>query len=168
MPLYSATATPTDRPRDNAAASTVDRLLRTFADLDAHPPEGEPDPGADRRRPLPLGAQLPLWRAKKIERFIAANLDRTLSLETLASQVQLSCNHFARACKNTLGVTPRQLVLRHRIDHAQVLLRDTATPLGEIALICGFADQAHFSRKFRQEVEATPSDWRRRNRAASN
>lgn len=156
MPLYSATAMPTDR------------LLRTFVAVDACPADGEPDPGADRRRPLPLGAQLPLWRAKKIERFIAANLDRTLSLETLASQVHLSCNHFARACKNTMGMTPRQLVLRHRIDRAQALLLDTATPLGEIALICGFADQAHFSRKFRQEVEATPSDWRRRNRAASN
>jgi AraC-like DNA-binding protein len=171
MTLHSATFTPmgapTERPRGDTA-SVIDQLLRSFADLDAAQAEGEPDPGADRRRALPPGAKLPLWRVRKIERFILANLDRALSLETLASQVHLSCSHFARACKNTLGLTPRQLVLRHRIERAQTLLRDTAIPLSQIALICGFADHAHFSRQFRQEVEATPLDWRRRNRASSN
>lgn len=35
--------------------------------------------------------------------------------------------------------------------------------LADIALACGFADQAHFSTIFRREVGETPSAWRRRN-----
>ncbi len=174
MTFHSATFTPTSRVLGDTA-TVVDQLLRgatrtdevqAFA-LDARPSEGEPAPGADRRRPLPPGTLLAPWRVKRVEHFIVANLDRGLSLETLASQVRLSCSHFARACKNTLGLTPRQLVLRYRIQHAQALLRDTVTPLSQIALICGFADHAHFSRQFRQEVGVTPVDWRRRNRAPS-
>lgn len=173
---HSATITSPSRPCGDAGAAVVDQLLRNasrpveaqcFVSLDVRPAGGEPDLGLDRRRPLPPGTQLALWRVKKVQRFIEANLDRTLTLETLASHVRLSCSHFARACKNTLGMTPRQLVLRRRIERAQTLLRDTAEPLSQIALICGFADHAHFSRSFRQEVEMTPMAWRRRNRPSS-
>jgi AraC-like DNA-binding protein len=34
-------------------------------------------------------------------------------------------------------------------------------PLSEIAMNCGFADQAHFSRQFRRMMGSTPSNWRR-------
>ena len=136
---------------------------RSFARQDNGWTGGEPDPEKDRRRALPRGALLAPWRAKKIDRFIAENLDRKLSLEILAPLVRLSCSHFARACRNTFGLPLRQLVLRRRIERAQALMRDTLTPLSQVALACGFADQAHFSRLFRQTVGTTPRQWRRDN-----
>jgi AraC-like DNA-binding protein len=39
-------------------------------------------------------------------------------------------------------------------------LTDTETPLSEIALLCGFADQSHFSAVFKREVGVTPSRFR--------
>jgi AraC family transcriptional regulator len=162
--------------RGASTASVVADLLqaalraaeaRSFEDLEIAQPESEPDHGRDRLRPLPRGAQLAPWRIKKVERFIEENLDRTLNLESLAPLVRLSCNHFARACKNTFGQTPRQLVLGRRIERAQTLMRGGRAPLCEVALACGFADQSHFSRLFRQVVGTTPRQWRRDNPAAA-
>lgn len=140
---------------------------RSFEGSDDGRANSEPDPGADRRRVLPQGTQLAPWRVKKLERFIEENLDRALNLEVLAPMVRLSCSHFARACRNTFGLPPRQLVLHHRIERAQALMRDTFTPLSQVALACGFADQAHFSRLFRQTVGSTPRQWRRDNFTSS-
>ncbi len=164
------------RRDDASAASIVADLIQTalrtaearsFRRLGEGPTDGEPDWDKDRRRPPPQGARLPTWRIGKVERFITENLDRPLPLETLAPLVRLSCSHFARACKNTFGLTPRQLVLQYRIERAQALMRDTLTPLSQVALACGFADQAHFSRLFRQTVGTTPRQWRCDNSASS-
>ncbi len=173
MTLFSATSTPAaEAHRDGAATSSVvtelmQRALRTaqaqsFGVQDGALADGEPDQDKDRRRAPPSGVQLAPWGVKKLERFIEENLDRTLHLETLASVVRLSCSHFARACKNTFGFTPRQLVLRRRIERAMTLIRER-TPLSQVALACGFSDQAHFSRLFRQAVGTSPSQWRRDN-----
>lgn len=164
------------RGGDTSTASVVADLIqaalraaetRSFASQDNGWTNGEPDPDKDRRRALPRGTVLATWRAKKVDRFIAENLDRKLSLEVLAPLVRLSCSHFARACRNTFGLPLRQLVLRRRIERAQALMRDTPTPLSQVALACGFADQAHFSRLFRQTVGTTPRQWRRDNSASS-
>ena len=177
MTLFSATSTPAARtPRDGDPTSPVvaelmQRALRaveaqSFAAQHDNPAGGEPDQDKDRRRAPPSGAQLPAWGVKKLERFIEENLERTLHLETLAPVVRLSCSHFARACRNTFGFTPRQLVLRRRIERAMALIRER-TPLSQVALACGFSDQAHFSRLFRQAVGTSPSQWRRDNLSPS-
>jgi AraC family transcriptional regulator len=147
--------------------------IRSFASQDDWRQEiertdGEPAPGQDRRRALPRDAQLAPWRAKKLDRFIGENLDRKLNLEILASLVRLSCSHFARACRNTFGMSPRELVIRRRIERAQTLIRSSQTPLSQVAMDCGFADQAHFSRLFRRFVGMTPRQWRRDNASSSH
>jgi transcriptional regulator GlxA family with amidase domain len=128
--------------------------------------DAEPDPGKDRQRTP--GTLLAPWRAKKLDRFIEENLDRKLNLEILAPLVRLSCSHFARACKNTFGLPPRELVIRRRVERTQALMRETRMPLSQVALACGFADQAHFSRMFRRVAGTTPREWRRDNVSSSH
>jgi AraC-like DNA-binding protein len=172
---------PTGRDEASAAFVVADLIqtalraaeARSFASQDDGRQEdggtdGEPTPGQDRRCALPRGTQLAPWRAKKLDRFIEENLDRKLNLEILAPLVRLSCSHFARACRNTFGLSPRELVIRRRVERAQTLIRGSRTPLSQVALECGFADQAHFSRLFRQVVGTTPRQWRRDNPAPSS
>jgi AraC-like DNA-binding protein len=40
----------------------------------------------------------------------------------------------------------------------------TDAPLSEIALACGFTDQAHLSNLFRRRVGVSPAIWRREHR----
>jgi transcriptional regulator GlxA family with amidase domain len=54
------------------------------------------------------------------------------------------------------------------MEHAQGLMLTTNTTLGQIALECGFADQAHLSRLFQRFVGESPAAWRRARLTAAN
>jgi AraC family transcriptional regulator len=84
----------------------------------------------------------------------------------LAWLVGLSTNHFCRAFKCTAGASPRDYVLRRRIEVAQRLMLTTSESLSSIALRCGMCDQPHFTRAFRRIVGETPYTWRRTRRGS--
>lgn len=95
-----------------------------------------------------------------LNEFIRENLDGDLSLQQLADTIGLSRFHFARAFKQTTGVTVHEHVTALRIERAKVLLRRTREPLSVIAARCGFSDQSHFTRVFRKRVDVTPGQFR--------
>ncbi|MFQ6553056.1 helix-turn-helix domain-containing protein [Aestuariibius insulae] len=97
---------------------------------------------------------------RRVLAYVRANLDRTIALEDLAREVGMSPSSFSRTFKEVIGRTPMQFVLSYRIEQALKMMNDPARPLGEIALACGFADQAHFSRSFKQVIGTTPSKHR--------
>jgi AraC family transcriptional regulator len=105
------------------------------------------------------------WQTSRVTRHIEANLTDRLSIDELAVLVRLSSNYFARAFKVSTGLSPHAYVIECRIKHAKKLLLEGDTPLSEVALDCGMADQAHLSRLFRRLVGATPSVWRRHHRS---
>lgn len=74
--------------------------------------------------------------------------------------------HFMRAFKATTGETPGEFQRRHRVSAAMARLREGATPIAQIAIECGFADQAHMTRMFRTVVGMTPGQVRREARPA--
>jgi hypothetical protein len=51
---------------------------------------------------------------------------------------------------------------RHSHENACKALREEAAPLSQVALDCGFADQAHFCRVFKQFVGMTPTEFKSR------
>jgi AraC-like DNA-binding protein len=105
--------------------------------------------------------ELAPWQIRKVTAHIESNLDRSLRSCELASLVRLSPAHFSRTFRNTFGCSPLEYVMRRRMERAQGLMLSTNTPLSQIALDCGLADQAHFSRLFRRVVGETPRAWRR-------
>ena len=48
-----------------------------------------------------------------------------------------------------------------RLDRARDLLRQSAVPITEIALGCGFSSASHFSRAYREAFGVTPASERR-------
>lgn len=106
------------------------------------------------------------WQAKRVAAHIDANLAETIPVNRLAELVTLSAGHFSRAFKQTFGDTPHGHVMRRRIEAAKTMMLRGREPLSQIAYLCGFADQAHFSRTFRKLAGASPLAWRRANFAA--
>ncbi|HWL80433.1 MAG TPA: AraC family transcriptional regulator [Roseomonas sp.] len=103
------------------------------------------------------------WQIERLTRFIEARLEFPLPQQELAAEARLSTGHFARAFKQSFGQTAHAYVVGRRIARAKALMLETPAPLCEIALTCGLADQAHFSRLFRRIVGTTPLAWRREN-----
>jgi AraC family transcriptional regulator len=102
-----------------------------------------------------------LRRAKEI---IDAHLDGNVSLTRLALECGMSTSHFARAFRQSVGVTPHRWLLLRRIEVAKELLCNSTQSICEIGLDCGFADQSHLTRVFRDFVGVGPGEWRRENR----
>jgi AraC family transcriptional regulator len=123
--------------------------------------------GAEVSWPDPKGALdvgaggLSVWKARKIIAHIDERLDRVIYNTELAGVANLSVSHFSRAFKRTFGESARAYIMRRRISVAQALIGQGNQTLADIALACGFADQAHMTRVFGRLVGKSPSRWRR-------
>ncbi|BDX07440.1 helix-turn-helix domain-containing protein [Planctobacterium marinum] len=82
--------------------------------------------------------------------------------EQLAAQVGVSRRTLERRCKNGLGFTPLQLLSFSQIRRARQRLINTKDSLGEVALSCGYYDQAHFTNAFHKHTLETPQQYRLR------
>jgi AraC-like DNA-binding protein len=118
-----------------------------------------------RMYPRPSGERLAAWQEQRIRTYIASNLTAKIRASEVSRSCGISSSHFSRLFKNTVGVTLHQWVVNQRIDEAKRLLLKTNAAISEIASVTGFADQAHFSRVFSRNTQATPMAWRRVRRA---
>jgi transcriptional regulator GlxA family with amidase domain len=112
-------------------------------------------------RPVISKGGLASWQERKVRTYIDSNLDSTILVEDLAELVSLSAAHFCRAFKKSFCATPHAYIVQRRVMRAQELMRSTRSPLSQIALDCGFADQTHLSKLFRRLTGRTPNAWRR-------
>lgn len=62
--------------------------------------------------------------------------------------------------KRAFGCSPRDMMLRLRIQHAKNLLLESNLSIKEIADRCGYQRQHEFARAFRQHTGASPTAWR--------
>lgn len=101
------------------------------------------------------------WQIARVTDYIVANLSQDISIGDLAAVCRLSPDHFAHAFSVSMGEPPHRFLLSQRIERSLELLANTHLTLSDIAIACGFADQSHFSRVFRQRVGITAGRWRR-------
>ena len=116
--------------------------------------------GKRRAEEVELSARFTSRQYQRVLAFVQDRLDQTISVDQLASEAGMSPSHFARVFKETLGSTPMQYVMAFRIEQAMKMMEDQSRQLGDIALDCGFSDQAHFTRSFKQVVGQTPRAFR--------
>ena len=112
------------------------------------------------RQGLRLKGGLAAYQRRQLVEFIDQHLEQPISLGQLAAMCALSEYHFARMFRQSFGLPPHQYLLARRLAHARHLLRNTAMPLGEVALACGFASASHFTNRFRQTMHGTPGEFR--------
>lgn len=106
-------------------------------------------------------AGLAPWQQRRATEMMAARLATNLKIAQIADECRLSPSHFARAFRRSIGVAPQRYLTQLRIEEAQKLLTKGNLPLSDIALICGFGDQSHFTRVFGQMTGESPGAWRR-------
>jgi transcriptional regulator GlxA family with amidase domain len=90
------------------------------------------------------------------------DMARPWRVSELAEIAHLSPVQLERRCRRTLGLSPRKLLQRLRLEHAVHLITTTDSTLGDIASACGFYDQSSFIRQFRFVLGLTPGAYRSR------
>ena len=110
-------------------------------------------PNADLRKRL--------WRARK---FIDEYYDQPLDLTEISKQACLSRYHFLRLFRDAFDTTPRQYLIKRRIDKAKELLRAPSLSVTEVCFEVGFQSLGSFSSLFRRCVGQPPGGYRQRER----
>lgn len=71
------------------------------------------------------------------------------SVEELSASVRMSPNNFHRKFADATNTTPKQYILRRRLEHARYLLMHSSLNIDEIASESGFQNRYHFSKTFK-------------------
>jgi AraC family transcriptional regulator len=104
------------------------------------------------------------WQLQRARDFINANLAGDPSISQVANECRLSTSYFVRAFKQATGVPPYRWLTKQRIERAKELLLDPGRKLADVAQLCGFVDQSHFTRVFSRSEGYSPGRWRRLHR----
>ena len=99
---------------------------------------------------------------KQVLDYITVNYGKNILLEDMAAEANLSPSHFSRLFKQTIGQSPYQFLMSYRIEQAKKMLDNPRKLLVDIAMNCGFADQAHFSHVFKKIEGLTPKQYRQK------
>lgn len=87
--------------------------------------------------------------------------DPEMTLKDAAAAAFLSPNYLTHLLRKETGSTFSELVLERRMRLARTHLINTTKPVSHIAQVCGFADEAYFSRRFRKANGLPPGQFRR-------
>lgn len=82
------------------------------------------------------------------------------TLDRMAAVSCTSPGNFGRVFRRVVGVSPVDYLLKLRLRHAARMLRDSDTPIGEIAFAVGFSDSNYFSKQFSRFYLITPRRYR--------
>lgn len=105
-----------------------------------------------------------IYKAQKRQSFLpmAAELIRhqkgEITVENLSHEVCISTRQLEREFKNKLGMGPKAYMRISRLNKVlQLLDQQPSIPLARLSYMCGYADQAHFIREFKQLTGELPS-----------
>ncbi|MEJ8304172.1 AraC family transcriptional regulator [Saccharibacillus sacchari] len=90
--------------------------------------------------------------------------DARMSVESLAERVSLSKSYFQHLYKELFGCSVVTDMIRGRVEYAKYLLGSTRLSVGEIGRLCGYENETHFMRQFKQVTSVTPGAYRKTNR----
>jgi AraC family transcriptional regulator len=122
--------------------------------IDSEPAQALPDGGG----------RLLAWQARRVRDYIDSHITGPVLVADLCALIDRSEAHFSRSFKRTFGESPHAFVIRRRLELAARYMLQTDASLSDIALRCGFTDQAHLCKHFRQSTGQTPAAWRRAGR----
>ncbi len=107
-----------------------------------------------------LATQAGAERFASVIEYIHHHYDEPLTSEDLAAKASLSVSQFERRFRKVFGGSPRQYLLRIRVEAAAKRLAETDDTVSMIAQDCGFHDHAHLSRSFRRLMHHSPTAYR--------
>ncbi len=132
-------------PYTDSAFTTEDLLLQVFSEL-AHPNLSN--------------KATPEW-VKKVKDIIYEQYDNSLTLNDLAKQLNVHPVHLSRAFPQHFNTTLGAYMRTVKVEKSLIYLSNPSMSLSEVAYMCGFADQSHFIRCFKEVFHINPLMYRK-------
>lgn len=98
-------------------------------------------------------------RLATVVQYIQDNYVHPLNMTELAKMAGMSVAQLERYFHKVFHLTPRQVLLKTRLDAATSLL-ESSDKVTDVAALCGYTDHSAFTRQFKATVGVTPSEYR--------
>lgn len=112
----------------------------------------------------PRGVQLRDFYIQEAVNYMEQNYRRDLSVEEIADVCKLNRSYFSKLFKESKGCPPQEFLIRLRLAKAAEMMKASSASIGDIAAYCGYPNQLHFSRSFKQHYGVSPREWRSQNK----
>lgn len=99
-------------------------------------------------------------KLKVVYDYVESNLESKITLSELATIAGVGKYYFCRLFKGSTNTTPYSYVLHRRVERAKKLLKHSNLPICDVALECGFGNQSHLAKHFRNIIGTTPMRYR--------
>ncbi|WP_394778151.1 GlxA family transcriptional regulator [Undibacterium sp.] len=100
-------------------------------------------------------------RVRQAQEFIERHFNQDISVEDAARRAAMSLRNFSRRFQRAAGMSALNYILYCRIEHAKKILELRGGPVLQVALECGFNNEASFRRAFRLVCGQTPMQYRK-------
>jgi AraC-like DNA-binding protein len=90
---------------------------------------------------------------------IEQNLESDFNMISLAEKTQLSLSQFERLFKRAFDMSPKQYILRLRLDGVATALKDSCVTIAELAQRFRFHDQSHLCKQFKTRYGCSPKQY---------
>ncbi len=85
--------------------------------------------------------------------------DLNLTVATLAAMCGISEVYFRKIFVHSFGVSPKEYMIRKRMEYAKQLIPLGEIGISEIAELCGYSEPCHFSREFKKRFGVAPKNY---------
>src|SRR5262245_41619470 len=102
------------------------------------------------------------FRLRRAREFMDDCYASDIRLEDLARVACVSPFHLLRSFRQSFGITPRQYLIRRRMERAEELLHFSRTSVTDVCFNVGFESPGSFSSLFRKWTGESPFTYRSR------
>lgn len=95
-----------------------------------------------------------------VKKYIRDNMDKELTVQSIANKVYISANYLNSIFKNETGDSIPDYIGRERVEKAKSLLGDTGLKLYEIVEMVGYKHLPYFNSLFKKYTGLTPKQYR--------
>ncbi|HIS41361.1 MAG TPA: helix-turn-helix transcriptional regulator [Candidatus Limiplasma pullicola] len=92
--------------------------------------------------------------------YLETHLAQPIHVDQLCAALHVSQSHLYRCSRNVMNCSTQQLVIRYKLRHAQMLLKNPELSIGDVAGAIGY-DLFYFSTQFKKAFLVSPSQYRK-------
>ncbi len=92
--------------------------------------------------------------------YMDEHLAENIRINDIAAHIGIDRTYLSAVFQRTLNLSPREYLVRYRVNRACMLLRDPDRKISEIAKSVGYDDPLSFSKIFKKTKGVTPSEYR--------
>jgi AraC-like DNA-binding protein len=90
--------------------------------------------------------------------------ENNVSVKKAAELCGISESYLRRIFTEKYSISPKEYIIKLRLDYAKQLLKSGQLSVSEIATMCGYFEPCHFSREFSKRTGISPSEYEKASR----